>query len=67
MHRDGFAQVFVHYLLFNMGQVQNFMDKYLMAIYLSWVSINFCYFYTSAQILTILAWSSDQMAVMTSI
>ena len=35
MHSDGFAQIFVHCLLFNMGQVKLSMDKYLMAIYFS--------------------------------
>ena len=35
MHSDGFAQVFVHYLFFYMGQVKFYMEKYLMAIYLS--------------------------------
>ena len=35
MHSDGFAEVFVHYLFFTMGQVNFSMDKYLMAIYLS--------------------------------
>ena len=30
-----FAQVFVHYLFFNMGQVKLSMDKYVVAIYLS--------------------------------
>ena len=35
MHSDSFAQVFVHYLFFNIGQVKLSMDKYLMANYLS--------------------------------
>ena len=30
MHSDGFTQVFVHYLFFNMGQVKLSMDKYLL-------------------------------------
>ena len=34
-HSEGFAQIFVHYLFINMGQVKRSMDKYLMAIYLS--------------------------------
>ena len=35
MHSDGFTQVFVQYLFFNMGQVKLSMNKYLMAINLS--------------------------------
>ena len=35
MHSDGFTQVFVQYLFFNMGQVKLSMNKYLMAIYSS--------------------------------
>ena len=34
-HSEGFAQIFVHYLFFNMGKIKLFMDKYPMAIYLS--------------------------------
>ena len=33
-HSEGFAQIFEHYLFFNMGQDTLSMDKYLMAIYL---------------------------------
>ena len=34
-HSAGFAQIFVHYLFFNTGQVKLSMVKYLMSIYLS--------------------------------
>ena len=34
-HSEGFAQIFEHYLFFNVGQVKLSMDKFLMAIYLS--------------------------------
>ena len=40
-HSEGFAQIFVHYLFFKLS-----MDKYLLAIYFSLGSINFCYFHT---------------------
>ena len=33
-HSEGFAQIFVHYLFLNIGQVKLSMDKYHMAIYL---------------------------------
>ena len=41
---EGFAQIFVHYLFFNMGQVELSMDKYIMAIYLSMSKYQFLRF-----------------------
>ena len=49
MHSGGFAQIFVHYLFFNMGQVKLSTDKYLWQSTCPWASINFCYFHTSGQ------------------